>query len=114
VHLGPATPLTIRTETSELPGAAFEPDDPDLEGQVLLDWDAFTEWLEEDEPVIGHPHDPFDRIDCRRSSRRVVVSHDGHVLADTTRATSRGPMRSHSSTRSPSATRSPSSTSDST
>ncbi|MGN6752100.1 MAG: DUF427 domain-containing protein [Intrasporangium sp.] len=87
VHLGPGTALTIRTETSELPGAAFQPDDPDLEGHVLLDWDAFTEWLEEDEPVIGHPHDPFDRIDCRRSSRRVVVSHDGHVLADTTRAT---------------------------
>lgn len=87
VHLGAGTPLTIRVGEHELVGAGFRPDDPDLAGHVVLDWAAFTMWLEEDEPVIGHPHDPFDRIDCRRSSRRVVVSHDGHVLADTTRAT---------------------------
>ncbi|EWT04257.1 hypothetical protein N864_14990 [Intrasporangium chromatireducens Q5-1] len=87
VHLGAGTPLTLRGDAFELPGAAFRSDDPDLAGHVLLDWDAFTTWLEEDEPVMGHPHDPFDRIDCRRSSRHVVVAHGGHVLADTTRAT---------------------------
>ncbi|HET8595499.1 MAG TPA: DUF427 domain-containing protein [Intrasporangium sp.] len=86
VHLGPGSPLTVRADGAELPDAAFRPDDPDLEGYVVLDWDAFTTWLEEDEPVIGHPHDPFDRIDCRRSARRVVVSHDGDVLADSNRA----------------------------
>ncbi len=36
---------------------------------------------------MGHPHDPFDRIDLLRSSRHVVVSSDGVVLADTTRPT---------------------------
>jgi len=49
--------------------------------------DYAQEWHEEDERVIGHPHDPFDRIDCLRSSRHVVISLDGQVLADTTRAT---------------------------
>ncbi len=87
VHLGAGIPLTIRADGRELPGAAFRPDDPDLDGYVVLDWAAFTTWLEEDEQVFAHPHDPFDRIDCRRSARHVVVAHDGHVLADTTRAT---------------------------
>lgn len=87
VHLGPGKPLSLRVDDGELSAAGFQPDDPDLEGRVLLDWSAFTTWLEEDEPVIGHPHDPFDRIDCRHSCRHVVVSHDGQVLADTTRAT---------------------------
>jgi uncharacterized protein (DUF427 family) len=87
VHLGPGTPVSLRMHDRELPAAGFQSDDPDLAGRVVLDWDAFTTWFEEDEPVIGHPHDPFDRIDCRRSSRHVIVRHDGHVLADTTRAT---------------------------
>jgi len=79
--------LTICTAEHDLAGAAFAPDDADLDGYVVLDWDAFEEWHEEDERVIGHPHDPFDRIDCLRSSRHVVISLDGQVLADTTRAT---------------------------
>lgn len=87
VHGGPGTAFTIVTSAGELPGAAFRPDDPELAGHVVLDWDAFGGWLEEDEPVIGHPRDPFDRIDCLRSSRHVVFSHAGQVLADSTRPT---------------------------
>jgi uncharacterized protein (DUF427 family) len=46
--------------------------------------------LEEDEPVLGHPRDPFHRVDARRSSRHVEVvwtRADGTrvTLADTTR-----------------------------
>jgi len=87
VHSCPGVALTISTAEHDLAGAAFAPDDADLDGYVVLDWDAFEEWHEEDERVIGHPHDPFDRIDCLRSSRHVVISLDGQVLADTTRAT---------------------------
>ncbi|MBV8928724.1 MAG: DUF427 domain-containing protein [Mycobacteriaceae bacterium] len=61
-------------------GAAFRPVDPDLAGYVVLAFDAF-EWLEEDEPIVAHPHDPFHRIDILRSSRDVRVSLDGLVLA---------------------------------
>ncbi|SDB80791.1 Uncharacterized conserved protein, DUF427 family [Raineyella antarctica] len=86
-HSTPGTSLTIRTEAGDLPAAAFAPDDRDLAGWVLLDWDAFGQWYEEDEPVMGHPHDPFKRIDCLRSSRHVEVTHRGVVLADTRRAT---------------------------
>jgi uncharacterized protein (DUF427 family) len=86
-HSCPGTPLTVRTAHGDLPGAAFAPDDEDLAGYVVLDWKAFTQWFEEDEPVLGHPRDPFDRIDCLRSTRHVVISVDGRVLADTRRAT---------------------------
>lgn len=87
VHSCPGEPLTISTSQGDLAGAAFAPEDADLDGYVVLSWDAFTEWYEEDEVVLGHPHDPFDRIDCLRSSRHVVLSVDGQALADTTRAT---------------------------
>jgi uncharacterized protein (DUF427 family) len=87
VHTCPGTMLTVRTAHGDLPGAAFAPDDPDLADYVLLAWKAFTQWYEEDEPVLAHPRDPFDRIDCLRSSRHVTVALDGQVLADSHRTT---------------------------
>jgi uncharacterized protein (DUF427 family) len=53
---------------------------------VHVDFDALDEWLEEDEPQIGHPPDPHHRIDVRRTSRHVRVSIGGRVVADTTNA----------------------------
>ena len=50
----------------------------------MLDFDAF-DWWEEDEPIVGHPRDPFHRIDVRQSSRRVRLEHHGIVLADSDR-----------------------------
>ncbi|MBO1031691.1 DUF427 domain-containing protein [Tessaracoccus sp. SD287] len=86
-HTAAGTTLSIRTPDGDLPVAAFRPDDPDLAGYVILDWAAFSQWYEEDEPVMGHPHDPFDRIDCLRSSRRVQIGSQGVILADSTRPT---------------------------
>ena len=63
---------------------AFQPDEPELEGRVVLHWDPF-EWLEEDEPAIDHPHDPFKRIDVLRSSRHVRVEVGGVTLAESSR-----------------------------
>jgi uncharacterized protein (DUF427 family) len=65
---------------------AFRPDDPDLGGRVVLHWDPF-EWLEEDEPVVAHPHDPFKRIDVLRSSRHVRVEVGGVTVAESSRPT---------------------------
>lgn len=59
--------------------------DEDLAGHVLVDWEAAERWLEEDEQIVGHPRDPFHRVDVRRSSRHVVVELEGQVVADTTR-----------------------------
>ena len=83
VHTCPGTAYTLRTATGDLPGAAFAPEDPDLAGYVVLDWNAFDEWREEDQVVLAHPHDPAHRIDCLRSTRHVVVAAGDVVLADT-------------------------------
>jgi uncharacterized protein (DUF427 family) len=55
-------------------------------GLIEIDFGAPDEWLEEDEPLIGHARDPFHRIDSRRTSRHIVVRIGGEIVADTTRA----------------------------
>ena len=84
-HTTEGEELTVRAPAGEREAAAFRLADPDLEDYVELDFDAFDQWLEEDEPIISHPRDPFHRIDVRRSSRSVVVEHEGTVLAESTR-----------------------------
>lgn len=84
VHSTDGEPMTLRMEEDERPGAAFRPADPDLEGYVVLDF-AALDWHEEDSPVLGHPRDPFHRIDVRRSSRQVRIELDGTVLAESWR-----------------------------
>ena len=64
---------------------AFRPDEPDLGGRVIVRWDPF-EWLEEDEPVMGHPRDPFKRIDVLRSDRRVRVEIGNTTVAESSRS----------------------------
>jgi uncharacterized protein (DUF427 family) len=56
------------------------------EGLVHVEWGAVDQWLEEDEEVIVHPRDPYHRLELRHTSRRVKVSLEGEVLAETTRA----------------------------
>jgi uncharacterized protein (DUF427 family) len=68
-------------------GAAWRYADEELEDYVALEWDALDRWLEEEEEVVGHPRDPFKRVDVRRSSRHVVVRLDGELLAETHRPT---------------------------
>jgi uncharacterized protein (DUF427 family) len=65
---------------------AFRPDVPELDGRVVLHWEPF-DWLEEDQPVIGHPHDPFKRIDVLRSTRHVRVEVGGVTVAESSRPT---------------------------
>jgi hypothetical protein len=64
--------------------SGFRPEGPALAGFVVRDFDGADRWLEEDEEVAGHPRDPFHRVDVRASSRRVQLSLDGRLLADTT------------------------------
>lgn len=81
VHSCAGTALDVSAGGRVAVGAAFRLEDPDLAGLVVLDPAAF-DWFEEDEPVIGHPRDPFTRIDVRRGSQRVRVSAGGVLLAD--------------------------------
>ncbi len=84
-------------EGKVIPGYAFPADDVRLElipaeavssrGELVhVSFHALDEWLEEDRPQVGHPPDPYKRIDVRPSSRHVRVSIGGRVVAETTRA----------------------------
>jgi uncharacterized protein (DUF427 family) len=84
-HTTEGEELTVRSPAGEREAAAFRLGDPDLAGYVELDFAAFDEWFEEDEPIVSHPRDPFHRIDVRRSTRSVVVERDGVVLAESSR-----------------------------
>jgi uncharacterized protein (DUF427 family) len=84
-HLTPGQDHDIVVGDRTLPGAGFTPDDPDLGGRVVVEWQPFS-WVEEAHPVTGHPHDPFKRIDLLPSDRHVVVRLGDTALADTRRA----------------------------
>ena len=52
---------------------------------VALRWNAMDAWYEEEERVLGHPRDPYHRVDARESSRHVRVVLGGETLADSRR-----------------------------
>lgn len=83
-HTAAGEPLAVSAGGARREGAGFRLAEPDLAGYVLLDFEAFV-WWEEDEEIIGHPRDPFHRIDVRRSSRHVRIEHKGHLLAESHR-----------------------------
>jgi uncharacterized protein (DUF427 family) len=94
--LDPSIPFAVHTAEGESvdvvhksevrPAAGLRLVDPDLQGYVVLDFTAFDGWWEEDEPNVGHPRDPFHRIDILHSSRHVRLELDGVLLAESTRA----------------------------
>ncbi len=81
-HHTPGQSFDVVVGDRTFPAAGFAPDDPDLGGRVVIDWGPF-DWVEEAHPVVGHPHDPFKRIDLLPSDRHVVVRLGGVTLADT-------------------------------
>lgn len=91
--LYPNTPFTAHTTPGEVvdltvgSGGSLEQvglqlTESPLEGYVVLDFSALDSWLEEDEPVSGHPRDPFHRVDVRASTRSVEVRLNGMELAN--------------------------------
>jgi uncharacterized protein (DUF427 family) len=83
VHSAEGETVTIRGRGGG-EAAGFRPADADLGDHVILDFGGFDAWYEEDERNVGHPRDPFHRIDIVHSSRHVRVERDGEVLAEST------------------------------
>jgi uncharacterized protein (DUF427 family) len=75
--------VKVATATAERAALRY-PDSPleQLRGLVRFDWNAMSEWLEEDEPVYTHPRDPYHRVDILASSRHVRVELDGVTVAE--------------------------------
>ena len=81
VHSAEGEMVDVHAAGQHRPGAGFRPADPDLAGLVILDFGAFDAWYEEDEQNVGHPRDPYHRIDVLPSSREVRLELEGEVLA---------------------------------
>jgi uncharacterized protein (DUF427 family) len=66
-------------DVDELPG---EPE-PEAPGYVHVPWDAVDTWLEEGRELVHYPPNPYHRVDCRPTQRRLRVAVNGTVLVDT-------------------------------
>jgi len=87
LHTSPGVALTVAAGDQVRRSAAFRPADAVVGDRICLDFAAFDAWFEEDEPVVGHPHDPFHRIDILPSSRHVTISLEDVRLAESRRPT---------------------------
>jgi uncharacterized protein (DUF427 family) len=75
--------LTTDQRTKKAAARVFDANDAGpVAGYVRFEWETL-EWFEEDERIIGHPRNPYVRIDALRSHRHVRVEIDGVVLAET-------------------------------
>jgi uncharacterized protein (DUF427 family) len=83
VHTAPGEVLRLRAGDASV--AALRLAEESLRVVVVVDFDGVDAWYEEDEQVVGHPRDPFHRIDVLRSSRHVRLELDGHLLAESRR-----------------------------
>jgi uncharacterized protein (DUF427 family) len=79
-HEGQAEGYWVLPDEEEYTAWGYK--DPELEGFVSLRWGVMDAWYEEEERVLGHPRDPFKRVDVRRSSRHVRIEVDGRLLGE--------------------------------
>jgi len=87
---GDASYWTVRAADREAENAVWSYSDPlegapPIRGYMAFRFDAMDTWLEEDEPIFGHPRDPYHRVDVREGSDHVRVLAGGELLADTAR-----------------------------
>ncbi len=53
-------------------------------GYVHVAWDAVDAWFEEGRRLVHYPPNPYHRVDCRPTSRRLRAAVADTVLVDTT------------------------------
>lgn len=56
---------------------------PDAPGYVEVPWDAVDIWYEEGRRLVHYPPNPYHRVDCRPTRRRLRVTVGDTVLVDT-------------------------------
>jgi uncharacterized protein (DUF427 family) len=79
----PGAPPTYAFPAADVRGAPAEPE-PEASGYVRVPWEAADAWYEEEDRVLGHPRNPYHRVDCLHARRRLQVQVAGVVLVDTT------------------------------
>lgn len=66
-------------EVGDLPNSP----EPEAPGYVQVPWDAVDSWIEEGRTLVHYPPNPYHRVDCRPTRRRLRVAVDGGMLVDT-------------------------------
>ncbi|GBE63800.1 hypothetical protein MFM001_02620 [Mycobacterium sp. MFM001] len=57
--------------------------EPAAPGYVQVPWDAVDTWIEEGRALVHYPPNPYHRVDCRPTRRRLRVEVAGTTLVDT-------------------------------
>jgi uncharacterized protein (DUF427 family) len=75
-------PLSYAFPAEDVGGLPSD-DEPQAPGYVHVPWDAVDTWLEEGRRLVHYPPNPYHRVDCRPTQRRLRVSVGGAALVDT-------------------------------
>ena len=75
-------PLSYAFPADDVGDLPSEPE-PEAPGYVHVPWDAVDTWLEEGRELVHYPPNPYHRVDCRPSNRRLRVSVAVATLVDT-------------------------------
>jgi uncharacterized protein (DUF427 family) len=75
-------PLSYAFPADEIGDLPHEPV-PEAPGYVRVPWDAVDTWLEEGRKLVHYPPNPYHRVDCRPTNRRLRVDVAGTTLVDT-------------------------------
>lgn len=59
---------------------------PDLSAYVAFDWHKIDHWYEEDREIIGHPRNPYHRVDAFPSKRHIQIVVNGATIAESNNA----------------------------
>ncbi|MCV7235447.1 DUF427 domain-containing protein [Mycobacterium branderi] len=78
----PNHPLSYAFPPEVVGGLPNEPE-PEAPGYVHVPWDAVDTWLEEGRTLVHYPPNPYHRVDCRPTRRRLRVEVAGTTLVDT-------------------------------
>lgn len=66
-------------DIGDLPGEPLA----EAPGFVQVPWSAVDVWLEEGRRLVHYPPNPYHRVDCRPTDRRLHVALRDHILVDT-------------------------------
>ena len=87
---GDASYWTLTVGERALPDVAWAYENPlsgvaAVKGMQAFPFGKLDTWFEEEELVVGHPRDPYHRVDARRSTDQVTVTVGGQVVAQSQR-----------------------------
>jgi uncharacterized protein (DUF427 family) len=75
-------PLSYVFPADEIGDLPSEPE-PEAPGYVHVPWDAVDTWIEEGRTLVHYPPNPYHRVDCRPTNRRLRVTVADTTLVDT-------------------------------